>query len=149
MTLRAPNLFRAYGGTYTAGMLRRLASLAIVLLSLTGTVPVAVACAMAAAVSDCCPDEGRCGTSDRPAMLVTGTESCCDVGPTQQQTAVTALRPTGDQKFDRPASPDPAVVYTSELPLAAAPLAVAIHPDAAFSRDDGQRTYLITARLRL
>src|SRR5262245_26646689 len=94
LTLLACSLFGSCRATYAACMLRRLARLAIVLLSLTGTVPAALACAVAALATDCCPAGGHCGTSDRPAMLVTSTESCCDLGPTQQQTAVTAARST-------------------------------------------------------
>src|ERR1044072_3318064 len=69
-------------------MLRRLAPLAILLFSLFGAVPAALACVISAASADCCAPDGSCGPESSQPALTTADAACCDVQGTAQNAAV-------------------------------------------------------------
>lgn len=60
-------------------MLRRVAILGVLLLSLTGFVPAALACAMMAQQMDCCPPDQTCETNQGPAWTDGAGLACCEV----------------------------------------------------------------------
>ena len=69
-------------------MLRRLAILGVLLLSLSGFVPAALACAMMAQQMDCCPPDAPCEANQRPAWTDSTGLACCEVVSSRTPTAM-------------------------------------------------------------
>ena len=69
-------------------MLRRLSILGVLLLTLSGFVPAAMACAMMAQQMDCCPPDATCEADQEPSWTDSTGLACCDVMSTRAPTAV-------------------------------------------------------------
>jgi len=122
-------------------MIRRFASLLILSLGLAFAAPV-LACAQLQQSHDCCPDQSPCGKCP-PGSSLDGAASSCLMIPAASSPAVSVNRSdfTPDACGGIPAS----ATSVASVPRSAAdppppePIAGAI----------GERTWLVTARLRL
>jgi hypothetical protein len=129
-------------------MLRRLAILAVLLLSLLGFVPAALACAMMAQRMDCCPPGQPCETDQGPAWIDSTGLACCDAAASRAPVA-TAIS-VEIKKYSQELPPP-------EFP-GAHPGCIASRGPPQYSRTDAclsafppdrQDLYLQTGRLRL
>ncbi len=121
-------------------MIRRLATLAVLLLGLPGFVPAALACAVPVANTDCCPSGEPCHAERALVVMASDSASCCELLPVEQRTVAAAVPslPAGG----------PAPAY--EISTARATVFDSMTTAVAGSLDpDLQQTYLITGRLRL
>lgn len=129
-------------------MLRRFATLCVLLLSLAGVIPAAVACALTTQSADCCPMGQPCETEGAPTIFVSGG-SCCTAQPAPTRTSV-AVPGQSDRRFADSPSPDhagaPAFDFRISFPSSREPTAAAFAPSIKI---DQQRVYLRTGRLRL
>jgi hypothetical protein len=69
-------------------MLRRLTILGVLLLSLSGFIPAALACAVMAQQMDCCPPDQTCETNQLPAWTDSAGLACCDAESNRSPAAV-------------------------------------------------------------
>jgi hypothetical protein len=129
-------------------MLRRLSILGVLLLSLTGFVPAALACAVMAQHMDCCPPDQTCETDQGPAWTDNTALACCDAVSNRAPTVAAVSVEIKKYSQDLPPPEFPGAhpgVITSRGPpqylRSDAPLFV-------FS-PDRQDLYLQTGRLRL
>lgn len=143
------DLYVAESPRYVTSMLRRLGILCVLLLSLAGVVPAALACASAAKSADCCPPGQPCETEGLAAFAGSVPSSCCiaQPAPTRAMVAVSGL---SDRRFEDSSPPDHAFAPASEISGSfSSPCArpgLAAHPPI---RVDQQQVYLRTGRLRL
>lgn len=130
-------------------MVRRLATLAVLLLSLSGVVPAALACADFAQDRDCCPPGQPCETQGIPTFLASNSVSCCDLQPLAQQVVVAVSSKAESQPADA-SPPDHCAAPALEISGARSPPFVPITIVGADNLyPDQQQTYLLTGRLRL
>jgi hypothetical protein len=129
-------------------MLRRLAILGVLLLSLAGFVPAALACAIMAQQMDCCPPDQACETDQGPAWTDSTGLACCEAVSSRAPTAVAASVEIKkySQELPPPAFPGahPGCITSRGPPRYS-------QPDAALFAvpSDRQDIYLRTGRLRL
>jgi hypothetical protein len=129
-------------------MLRRLGILSVLLLTLSGFVPAALACALMAQQMDCCPPDQPCETNQRPAWTDSTGLACCEAvsSPAPTVTAVSVEIKKYSQDLPPPEFPGAHPGYvTSRGPpryLRLDVLHFALPPDR-------QDLYLQTGRLRL
>lgn len=130
-------------------MPRRLATLAILLFSLFGAVPAALACALAAGTSDCCAPDGSCLPDPSQAALTTSV-ACCDAQGTAQHAGISVSTKTERLKAFSSSFDHPDAISIASLGLDAAAARSPGHgSDARCLYPNQQQTYLLTARLRL
>lgn len=130
-------------------MLRRLATLGVLLLSLSGALPAALACAMIVQGADCCPTGQPCEPANTPAILVANGEPCCEVQPAAMR-AVVAVSSRSDSRFDDSPAPDHSAVPAHEFPETdSSPIEPRSSAAVPRLQIDQQQTYLLTGRLRL
>lgn len=129
-------------------MLRRLAILGVLLLSLSGFIPAALACAVMAQHMDCCPPDQGCETSQGPTWTDSTGLACCEAVATRAPAAVAVS--VEIKKYSQELPPP-------EFP-GAHPGFVTLRGPPQYSRPDAalfafppnrQDLYLQTARLRL
>lgn len=128
-------------------MLRRLATLCALLLSLSGVIPGAVAYASQTQNRDCCSQSGPCSTEADFSIAASDTPSCCLAQPVPSDSTVAFAIQSDRRAADVPA-PDAATaldfpntvpfLQTSHTGTVATPI-----------RTNQQQIYLHTARLRL
>lgn len=129
-------------------MLRRLATWWILLVSLAGVVPAAVACVALMQGADCCPGRQPCDTGRIPAVTASDVR-CCLVRSTAVQ-SVAAISAPVEPRFADSSAPDHSFVPASTPP--ASPLPSHERSEASIACRlvaDRQQTYLLTGRLRL
>lgn len=128
-------------------MSRRLALLAVLLVTLAGVVP-AWACAAMAQQHDCCPDRKPCD-SDIGPQLVSQQGVCCVVAPAPSPLVITS--PQKDDSSHIPAfddSPDTApLAHVEHAHWSRGPPVISGIDPNSLGRD--QLLYLRTGRLRL
>jgi hypothetical protein len=130
-------------------MPRRLATLAILLFSLFGAVPAALACALVSTNIDCCAPDGSCGADPSQAVLTTSA-ACCDIQGPAQQAGMSVGTRTERLKFFSSSFNHPDAITVASLGLnAAAARSPGHESDALCLYLNQQQTYLLTARLRL
>jgi hypothetical protein len=130
-------------------MLRRLAILSVFLLSLSGVVPAAVACALFLQGADCCPSGQPCEPAGTPTIIVSNGAPCCAVAPAPMR-SVAAVSSQNDRRADNLPAPDHWVVLAHEFPdIDPSPMELTVFPLALPRQLDQQQTYLLTGRLRL
>lgn len=128
-------------------MLRRLATLSVLLLSLSGVIPMALACAPGVQTA-CCADLPHNSTSGSAPLLYNDGPCCVSVvGSESIAVAVSAAEP---RVTNLPSPDEPSVLPSSADPL----FELASDRTTAFntvSRSDRhqQQVYLLTGRLRL
>jgi hypothetical protein len=128
-------------------MLRRLSILGVLLLSLSGFVPAALACAMMAQQMDCCPPDAVCETDQAPAWTDSAGLACCDVASSRTPAAVAATVEIKKYSQDLPAQEFPGANPGKNSPRGPPHYSRA---DTFFAfPPDRQDTYLRTGRLRL
>lgn len=121
-------------------IVRRLAKMAVLLLSLTGVVPAALACSVLAQDTDCCLPDQPCDTERAPTLLASSSASCCEMLPVELRTVMAVAT----------SSPDHCAVLAHQILSARSPQIAAIAtPVAGDLHPDQQQTYLLTGRLRL
>ena len=128
-------------------MLRRLATLCVLLISLSGVIPGAVAYASQTQNRDCCSESGSCSTEAPLSIAAAVSPSCCVAQPAPTDSTVTFAVQTDRRSADVPA-PDGAAAldFPSTTPSAQTWLtSFAATP----IRVSEQQIYLRTARLRL
>lgn len=129
-------------------MFRRLAMLGVLLLSLSGFVPAALACAMMAQQMDCCPPDHSCDTDQGPAWTDGAGLACCDAMSSRPPAAVATsveINKYSSQDLPPPEFPGahPGCIAPRGPPRSS-------HADVSLSFSPGrQHTYLQTGRLRL
>jgi hypothetical protein len=128
-------------------MFRRLAILGVLLLSLSGFVPAALACAVMAQHMDCCPPGQDCETGQGPVWTDTAL-ACCDAvsAPAATAVVVSVEIKKYSQDLPQPEFPGahPGVIAARGPPQYSRPdLSVVACPP------DRQDIYLQTGRLRL
>jgi hypothetical protein len=127
-------------------MLRRLAILGVLLLSLAGFVPAALACAVMAQHMDCCPPDQACETDRGLVWTDTSALACCDAVsmPAPAAVAVSVEIKKHRQELPPPEFPGahPGVVASRGPPQY-------LRPDLSLFSFPGQDLYLQTGRLRL
>lgn len=130
-------------------MLRRFATLCVLLLGLSGVLPAAVACAISTQSTDCCPQGRPCEKNRTVTLLTTAGAPCCNAQPAPMSSTV-AIQGQSDRRFADFPAPDhaaaPAFDLPSSFPSLHAPTALAA---ALPIRIDQQQIYLRTGRLRL
>lgn len=130
-------------------MKRRLVTLSVLLLSLSGVIPAAVACAIATQSAACCHMGQSCETVGAPAIVASASEICCVAQPDPARPTVTADAQS-ERRFANSLAPDhvaaPAFAFPGSYPSLRERTAVAVAPPF---RIDQQRIYLRTGRLRL
>jgi hypothetical protein len=129
-------------------MLRRLSILGVLLLSLAGFIPAALACAVMAQHMDCCPPDQTCETNQGPAWTDNTALACCDAVSSHAPTAAVVSLEIKKYSQDLPPPEFPGAhpgVITSRGPPQYS------RPDASqFALPpDQQDLYLQTGRLRL
>jgi hypothetical protein len=129
-------------------MLRRLGILAVLLLSLSGFVPAALACAVMAQQMDCCPPDQACQTDQGPAWTDNTGLACCEVVASRAPTAVAVSVEIKKHSQDLP-PPDfpgahPGYIAARGPPQYSPPGAALVAIPS-----DRQDLYLRTGRLRL
>jgi len=132
-------------------MIRRAGILALLLLSLLGAVPAALACAVAAGSMDCCAPDGSCPTdTPQPAISASVSAACCFVGSEAQQVVV-AVGTRAESPKIHPGSLDTSGACPTKALHIPADKSGSPHVpiDASVSYTDQQQTYLLTGRLRL
>lgn len=130
-------------------MLRRLATLCVFLLSLSGVVPATVACALFLQGADCCPSGQPCEPAGTPTIVVSNGAPCCavELAPTR---SVAAVSSQNDRRADDLPAPDHWVGLAHSLPdIDPSPIELTLFPSAPPRQLDQQQTYLLTGRLRL
>lgn len=129
-------------------MLRRLATLSVLLLSLSGVVPTALACAPGAQGA-CCPADLAQSRTGSSALRAYDDGPCCvaEVGSASIAAAVLEAEP---RVTDLP-SPDRASVLPTSIVAASDPASTRATTTNTVSRRDfhQQQVYLLTGRLRL
>ena len=129
-------------------MLRRFATLCVLLLSLSGAIPVAVACAFSTQSSDCCPSGQRCPTEGASAVMVPADSLCC-IAQSAPTRATVAVNGQSDRRFADSPLPDDAAAPASAMLSSFSSLhertALAVLPPVIAQ----QQVYLHTGRLRL
>jgi hypothetical protein len=127
-------------------MLRRLSILGVLLLSLGGFVPTALACAVMAQHMDCCPPDQACETDQGPVWTDNTALACCDAVSTPAPTAVAVS--VEIKKYDQDLPPPefpgahPGVIASRGPPQHS-------RPDPSLFSFPEQDIYLRTGRLRL
>jgi hypothetical protein len=129
-------------------MLRRLSILGVLLLSLAGFIPAALACAVMAQHMDCCPPGQACDTDQGPAWVDNTALACCDTASSRAPTVAAVSVEIKKYSQDLPPPEFPGAhpgVITSRGPPQS------WRPDAPLfaSPPDRQDLYLQTGRLRL
>ena len=129
-------------------MLRRLAILGVLLLSLSGFVPAVLACAAMAQQMDCCPPERPCEANHAPLWTDSTGLACCEAVSSHAPAAVTVSAEIKKYIQDLPppkfSGAYPGCVASRGPPRVAQPDPVLL----AFPADR-QDIYLQTGRLRL
>lgn len=129
-------------------MLRRFAILCVLLLSLAGITPTAVACAFQTQ-SECCPNGRPCETQGELTLVSSMGPACCIAKPAPTRSTVTFSVQRDHRSVELP-TPEPSVATASEFPTDCASLYERRHLAAAASIKIGQQQiYLHTGRLRL
>lgn len=122
--------------------------LAVLLLSLSGAIPAAVACTFFAQVADCCPPGQPCEPQRASPAVVSNREACCDLQPMARRAVVAVNSKAERQSSDFP-PPDHDAVFGHEIPIAHA---FALTPRTPMGtgrfQPDQQQLYLLTGRLR-
>jgi hypothetical protein len=130
-------------------MKRRLSTLCILLLGLSGVIPAAVACAFVTQSTDCCHMGQSCETGGAAAIVASVRATCCVAQPDPARSTVTADAQSERRFADSP-PPDRAAVPAFEFPNSLHSLrertAVAVAPPFKVNQ---QLVYLRTGRLRL
>lgn len=130
-------------------MLRRLGILGILVLSLSGFVPVAWACAAAVQQMDCCPADQPCDEEDVPESFGSDVAACCSVQPSPAQAAVATVSQK-ESSFEHEPTPDQWVVAAGAVSQACSMPALDRHAKPIPSlKSNQQQIYLLTGRLRL
>ena len=131
-------------------MLRRFALLGVLLLGLSGVLPAAVACALTAQSTDCCPQGQPCETDQAVTLLTTTAGApCCNAQPAPTRSTV-AVQGQGDRRFGDVPVPDHAAAPACDLPSSFTSLhEPTVFVAAPLTRIDQQQIYLRTGRLRL
>lgn len=144
-----PNLFGVNDSTYTAIMLRRLATLGVLLLSLSGVAPAALACALLSQGVDCCPEGQPCEPASAPAIVASTRAPCCAAQPAPTR-SVAAARFQAERRVDDVPAPDRSIAPGYEIPdTRFSPIEPTLAAAAPSLPLDQQQTYLRTGRLRL
>lgn len=135
-------------------MPRRLATLAILLFSLFGAVPAALACALVSSNTDCCAPDGSCGADPAEAVLTTSPDStrpdCCDIqGPAQQAGMSVSTKTERLKVFSSCVDHSDAITIASRSFDVASSRSPGHELGRLGPHLDRQQTYLLTARLRL
>lgn len=129
-------------------MLRPLATVCVLLLSLSGIVPAAVACAFTTQSADCCPMGQPCETRGAHALLAPGGSGCSALPAPILATVV--VHGQSDRRFVEPPARDhvaaPAFDCRNSFP---SPHARTVTDVASPIKIDQQQVYLRTGRLRL
>lgn len=130
-------------------MLRRFATLCVLLLGLAGVLPAAVACAFTEQSTDCCPQGQPCETDRTVTLVVPAGGSCCNAQPASTRSTV-AVSGQNERRFADSPAPDHAVAPASDFPS----LVPSLHEPTTLAaappvRIDQQQIYLRTGRLRL
>lgn len=130
-------------------MLRRLATLCVLLLSLSGVIPAAVACAFMTQSPDCCPTGQPCETDGAPTVVASVSAPCCIAQPAPARSTV-AVNAQHDRRLEDSPTPGhaaaPAFEFSSSFPALPERVAFAVAPTIKI---DQQQVYLRTGRLRL
>lgn len=130
-------------------MLRRLATLSVLLISLSGVIPAAMACALIMQGADCCPQERPCDTDGAPAVVVSIDAPCCMAQPAPTRSTAT-VSVQSDRRFADSPVPDHFVAPAFEFPSSPPPLDErTVSAAASPIQIDQQQIYLRTGRLRL
>ena len=135
-------------GEVHSDMLRPLATLCVLLLSLAGTIPTAAACTFQMQGADCCL--GRpCGPQRVPTVADSVGLPCCAAQPAPAQSAMAATMES-DRRFAEFPTPDDGATSVFEFRSVFTPSYEWRHITAAAPiKFDQQQIYLRTARLRL
>lgn len=129
-------------------MLRRLSIIGVLLLSLAGFIPAAVACAVMAQTMDCCPPDQACETNQSPAWTDNSALACCESASSQAPAAIVVSVEIKKYSQDLPPTDfpgaQPGVIAARGPPHY-------LRPDVSLlaSPPDRQDLYLRTGRLRL
>lgn len=130
-------------------MLRRFATLGVLLLSLSGVIPAAAAWAFQTQSADCCPMGRPCKTQGGPTAVASAAPSCCTAQPAPSRSTVT-INVQSDRRFADSPIPDramePAFEIPSSLPSVHDREYVATAPPININQ---RQVYLLTGRLRL
>jgi hypothetical protein len=130
-------------------MLRRLATLGVLWLSLSGVAPAALACALFLQDMDCCPTGQPCDPTGTPAMVVSNSAPCCAAQPAPTR-SVAAASFQAERRIDDIPAPDHSVAPGYTVPNThSSPVQPTLCTAAPSLRLDQQQTYLRTGRLRL
>lgn len=130
-------------------MLRRLATLSVLLLSLAGAIPTAMACVFMTQTPDCCPSGQLCEPKPAPTLVASIGSPCCyaQSAPTR---ATVVIQGQSERRFADSPAPDHAAAPAFEFSTAVFSLperaALAVPPPITISQ---QQLYLRTGRLRL
>jgi hypothetical protein len=129
-------------------MLRRLGILSVLLLSLSGFIPAALACAVMAQHMDCCPPDQGCETDQGPTWTDNTALACCDAvsSPAPAAVAVTVEIKKYSQELPPPAFSG---AHPGFITLRGPPQYLRPEVSLFASPPDRQDLYLQTARLRL
>jgi len=129
-------------------MLRRLSILSVLLLTLSGFVPAALACAMMAQQMDCCPPDAACETDQGPAWTDNTGLACCDVVSSRAPTVLAASVEIKKYSQDLPPPEFPGAHPGHITPRGPPQNSRFDAPLFVFPSDE-QDLYLQTGRLRL
>lgn len=133
-------------------MLRRLGILGVLLFSVSGFVPAALACAAMAAQTDCCPEGTPCDEGTAPAWEPSIVPACCSAAPAPERTVLASVleRQKKDSSLDRSNS-DQWMARTDASAWAAfaSPRPKSVDSSQSLPTENQQQTYLLTGRLRL
>ena len=137
-------------------MLRRMATLWVLLLGLSGMLPAALACVAGMDHADCCPRNQPCesrgdsrGGSGGRTVALDGGPCCVVQAPASPSSQATLSR--AELRFDDVPVPDQLLALVPNVPTvsasAGAPTVIDFVPPRLLL--DQQQIYLLTARLRL
>lgn len=129
-------------------MLRRLSILGVLLLSLSGFVPAALACAMMAQQMDCCPPGAACETDQGPAWTDNTGLACCDAVSSRAPTAMAVSVEIKKYSQDLPPPEFPGA-HPGSIASRGPPLYARTNASLFAFPPDRQDLYLQTGRLRL
>jgi hypothetical protein len=129
-------------------MLRRLATLGVLLLSLSGFVPAALACAIMEQQMDCCPPDAACETDQGPAWTDNSGLACCEAVSNRAPAAVAVSVEIKQDGQDLPPPEFPGA-HPGYIPSRGPPRYSQLDAPLFAFPPDRQDLYLQTGRLRL